>query len=59
MQKKEWRKPELIVLVRNKPEEDVLVACKSSAGGAGPSNRNSACRNNNACTSSCSAQVLS
>jgi len=26
--KKEWRKPELIVLVRGKPEEAVLSACK-------------------------------
>jgi hypothetical protein len=33
---KEWQKPELIVLVRNKQEEAVLVACKSTAvGGAG------------------------
>jgi hypothetical protein len=26
--KKEWRKPELIVMVRSTPEEAVLVACK-------------------------------
>ncbi len=26
--KKEWIKPELIVLVRSKPEEAVLVTCK-------------------------------
>jgi len=26
--KKEWKTPELIVLVRNKPEEAVLSACK-------------------------------
>jgi hypothetical protein len=25
---KEWKKPELIVLVRSKPEEAVLLACK-------------------------------
>jgi hypothetical protein len=29
--KKEWKKPELIVLVRSKPEEAVLYTCKSSA----------------------------
>ena len=29
-QKKEWKKPELIVLVRGKPEEAVLTACKVS-----------------------------
>jgi len=26
--RKEWQKPELIVLVRSKPEEAVLGACK-------------------------------
>ncbi len=31
--KKEWTKPELLVLVRNKPEEAVLVICKFSGGG--------------------------
>jgi len=35
VQKKEWVTPELIVLVRNKPEEFVLVACKSSIGAPG------------------------
>ena len=33
--KKEWRKPELIVLVRSKPEEAVLAKCKNY-GEAGP-----------------------
>ena len=28
-QKKEWKTPELIVLVRSKPEEAVLAACKN------------------------------
>ncbi len=27
-QRKQWRKPELIVLARSKPEEAVLAACK-------------------------------
>jgi hypothetical protein len=31
-EKKEWTKPELIVLVRNKPEEAVLGACKNDFG---------------------------
>jgi hypothetical protein len=31
-QKKLWQQPELIVLVRNRPEEAVLIVCK----GAGP-----------------------
>ena len=30
--KKEWVTPELIVLVRSKPEEAVLAACKVNAG---------------------------
>jgi hypothetical protein len=33
---KEWTKPELLVLVRNKPEEAVLVACKNFDVGPGP-----------------------
>jgi hypothetical protein len=28
-EKKAWQKPELIVLVRSKPEEAVLVVCKT------------------------------
>jgi len=28
--KKQWRKPALIVLVRRKPEEAVLQACKTA-----------------------------
>lgn len=31
MQKKKWDKPELIVLVRGKPEEMVLAQCKGGA----------------------------
>jgi len=30
---RDWEKPELTVLVRNKPEEAVLEACKTSTGG--------------------------
>jgi len=29
--KKEWSEPELIVLVRSKPEEAVLISCKAGA----------------------------
>ena len=37
MNKKQWQKPELIVLVRSKPEELVLVFCKveNVTGGEG------------------------
>ena len=33
MDKKQWQKPGLIVLVRNKPEEVVLLTCKTATGG--------------------------
>ena len=36
--KKQWQKPELIVLVRSNPEEAVLLACK---GGISDSANNS------------------
>ena len=29
MKKKKWSTPELIILTRNKPEESVLLVCKS------------------------------
>ena len=34
--KKAWVKPELIVLVRKKPEEAVLTFCKTSGESVGP-----------------------
>jgi hypothetical protein len=46
--KKAWVTPELIVLVRSKPEEAVLSGCKVGAGTAGPGNQwASACLNTN------------
>jgi hypothetical protein len=33
---KKWQKPELIILVRNQPEENVLGTCKNPIG-TGPS----------------------
>jgi hypothetical protein len=32
---KKWQKPELIILIRNQPEENVLGTCKNEAG-SGP-----------------------
>ena len=32
--KKQWERPQLIVLVRSKPEENVLAACKGNVGGS-------------------------
>ena len=34
-QKKQWQKPALIVLVRRKPEEAVLMWCKTISGSGG------------------------
>jgi hypothetical protein len=34
--KKEWEKPQLIVLARGEPEEAVLGLCKASGSGSGP-----------------------
>jgi hypothetical protein len=31
-QRKQWQKPELIVLVRSKPEEAILLGCKYDVG---------------------------
>ena len=51
-QKKEWTKPELIVLVRSKPEEAVLAACKNASAGSNAANSDTRCRKNfgNICT---------
>jgi len=38
---KVWVKPELIILVRSKPEEAVLTVCK--AGAAGPFSEDGKC----------------
>ena len=37
--KKSWIEPELIVLVRNKPEEAVLTGCKTSGTGLSRNDR--------------------
>jgi hypothetical protein len=35
-QKKSWKTPELIVMVRSNPEEAVMHCCKKPTGGSGP-----------------------
>lgn len=44
--KKTWGKPELTVLVRNKPEEQVLSVCKTFGPGApgNPNGYNNSCQ---------------
>jgi hypothetical protein len=39
--KKTWTKPELIVIFRGKPEENVLCACKYPAAGPYPNSQGS------------------
>ena len=56
-ERKEWRKPELTVLVRNKPEEAVLAGCKSGGQG-GPDISDGTCTNTVGC-GDCSAKVQS
>ncbi|MBN1939963.1 MAG: hypothetical protein JW843_10275 [Candidatus Aminicenantes bacterium] len=38
--KKDWEKPELIVLLRSHPEEGVLTTCKTLTGDSGPAKEN-------------------
>jgi len=48
MKEKKWRKPELLVLARNKPEERVLqTLCKTGEPGEYP---NLGCYDNNGAT---------
>ena len=49
--KKQWQKPELVVLVRNNPEEMVLLACKvtGSYPSPGPSKGSYQCTTQHAC----------
>lgn len=48
--KKAWEKPKLVVLVRARPEEGVLTACKTTGGATSPNPSNIGCEKGN-CTS--------
>jgi hypothetical protein len=49
--KRRWAKPELIVLVRSKPEEAVLLGCKTTLGiGLDPSTAYFHCQASDPCT---------
>ena len=43
MKKKTWVTPELIVLVRRKPEEGILVNCQDSGSGSNQTGDDVAC----------------
>jgi hypothetical protein len=41
--KKSWEKPKLIILMRSKPEEQVLTICKTTSSAAMPSSEFEGC----------------
>lgn len=41
--KKVWKKPELVIIARNKPEEAVLTGCKAAGNVSGPDGENTSC----------------
>ena len=53
--KKVWVEPELIVLVRNKPEEAVLGACKTIGVNGDIANTDNACMYIAGCSDPCSS----
>jgi len=58
-QKPVWKTPELIVLVRNKPEEVILNACKSRSHTAEVGNHDSFCDDPvepHSCSNRCNVQ---
>jgi len=54
---KVWQKPKLIILYRGRPEECVLLGCKTSPelSGGGPLNKNSTCYAGTRCNFLCNA----
>jgi len=40
---KQWQKPQLIVLVRNRPEEAILTFCKGDSSGTDSQSANLGC----------------
>ena len=47
--KKLWEKPNLVVLIRSRPEESVLVHCKLGYTGGGPDSRVQGCHAATSC----------
>ncbi len=57
--KSEWKMPELIVLVRHKPEEAVLTACKVMVVGGGNQSTNNDCHMNGTSCTWCDSSAIS
>jgi len=50
MEKKNWKKPELEILVRNRPDEAVLGTCKLEGSGSDNMGAEEACLENGCAT---------
>jgi len=57
--KRDWLEPELIVLVRNKPEEAVLTSCKGATSSADPYNSQTLCQGLSNCPTDCMSSFTS
>ncbi len=57
--KKPWQKPELVVLVRSRPEEAVLNACKGQRGFVGPVTQFFSCIEQRRCAVRCQVNTAS
>jgi len=57
MLKKKWIKPELVILTKSHPEENVLTNCKMSTSTTSSAGSNAKCRWY--CVSDCSSIVTS
>jgi hypothetical protein len=57
--KKVWHTPQLVVLVKGKPEETLLCHCKKSTVSNGPNYKNSSCKSGYSSCYSCSDYVAS
>lgn len=49
---KSWEKPILIILVRNRPEENILTMCKTNTAALGADSKNNQCQVGN-CQNEC------
>lgn len=59
LKKKKWTTPQLIVLVRGKPEEGALVVCKHGTGGSGVYSEQGFCYSRNVVCANCVSIQLS
>ncbi len=55
----DWTAPQLIILTRTTPDENVLRNCKSTTRSSGPSNYNNACGKQASCAGHCNQATTS